>query len=275
MKRFLLAAVLIGTLIAGCGGSNKTPTAKTSAVGQATTPPTVTTPTTPTTSKTSTTAIPRSTKHVNKRTTVKPTTTRTRTTRPKPLHPPRPPKKHKPPIYVSQNPHRATVMGAHPVVALSSPKPSAVCPALKKDLAAFGEASEAPLVATSVAEIQEAFHTVDSKSAALKKAVKGLDAAFPKAKSEIAQLEAELTSYRSTLAATGSHGNLTLLAGPTERVMRAGRSIELSARNRARSASPGPKRDAPSTRPVDDQLGAALRGSSLGAFRGAPTHVCA
>ena len=112
------------------------------------------------------------------------------------------------------------------MVALSAPKPSQVCPALKKDLAAFGQASEAPLVATSVAEINEAFHTIDHKSAALKKAVKGLTAAFPHAKSAISQLEAELTSYRATLTATGQRGNLTLLAGPTERVMRAARSIE-------------------------------------------------
>ena len=233
MKRSLLAAVLIGALVAGCGGSNKPSPAKTPAVGQVTTPTATatTTATTPATSTNSTTPKGTTTTRAKRTTTPKPTSTRTTTT---PAKPPRKatPKKPKlpPPGQIPArflpNRHRAREMGSKPVVRLSGTKPSAVCPGLRTDLKHFAEASEAPLVATTYAEIQESYKNVSTKSVALQEAVKGLAAAFPHAKGTVGQLEATIASYRSTLTTTGPHGNLTLLAGPTERVMRAGREVE-------------------------------------------------
>jgi hypothetical protein len=218
MKRSFLAAVLIGTLIAGCGGGSKPTTAKTTATVAAKTPKTATTPKT---STTSTTASPTRTTPTKK-------PTKTATT-PKP--PPKPKK-------TSVHPHKTRTapqtlpqlpprkLHVKPVVPLSTANRSAACPAFKTDLKNFGQQSEATLTVRTLAEEHESYQDIKKYSHDLAEALPGLNTAFPQAKETVRQLEGAVKSFRSVLKMTGPHGNPTLLAAPAERVLRAGAALE-------------------------------------------------
>lgn len=109
---------------------------------------------------------------------------------------------------------------------LSTGDPAKVCPALKEDLKNFGEQSEAPLTVRTLPEEKESYEAIKNYSRSLSEAVPGLKEAFPEAKSAINQLRTYLKVFRQTVAANGLHGNPTLLVGPAERVLRAGKALE-------------------------------------------------
>jgi hypothetical protein len=217
-----LAAVLVGTLIAGCGGASKPPTVKATApqTAQAPTAGTARTSTTRTrtsptstapATKTPTTATPSAKKPTQPHT----SPAYTHTTKPS---------ISRPPPRIPSIPHPKIV--TRRVVSLSTRNPSTVCPALKKDLKSFAQQSEAPLTVRTFQEEKESFRAIKAYSAALAQAVPGLKEAFPEAKPAVERLKTYLKVFRSTIAANGSRGNPTLLVGPAERVIRAGEALE-------------------------------------------------